>query len=397
MFRHTVLTIYKTLKMKSLRVFCPENDIALGAVTANFTPPRNAMLLQRHGAHIMSWIADDGDSVLVESPCRSWNEYVNGILQIDIQLAEASPAGISAVKPWGWSEYLVKRLAARGVARELMPNSVQLARIRQLSHRRSSIIINNQLASSGFDIPNYPVEFSSIAAFKQYLSDERAYVIKSPWSSSGRGVFFSSHASSTKLLTVAAGIIKHQGSVIVEKMLPKTADFAMLFDIKNGTANYVGLSLFDTSGGSNYSGNTVASQELLYRHISSFVGSENLDRLKTALSGILSRLIGDSYSGICGIDMMVSKDNDGKFIIVPCVELNLRYTMGYVAYKLGERVLAPGKTAFMEISYINKTGKTVMHENESAPVFDENHKLCSGSIPLIPANEYFAMTLTVNS
>ena len=48
-------------------------------------------------------------------------------------------------------------------------------------------------------------------------------------------------------------------------------------------------------------------------------------------------LIAPHYDGYLGIDMMLYWDENGKIAINPCVELNLRMTMGMVTAAMGSR------------------------------------------------------------
>jgi hypothetical protein len=51
----------------------------------------------------------------------------------------------------------------------------------------------------------------------------------------------------------------------------------------------------------------------------------------------LHRVIGDHYVGPLGVDMMIlSKPDSQGFSVHPCVEINLRRTMGHVAIAMAE-------------------------------------------------------------
>jgi hypothetical protein len=48
-------------------------------------------------------------------------------------------------------------------------------------------------------------------------------------------------------------------------------------------------------------------------------------------------LIAPHYNGYLGIDMMLYWDENGKIALNPCVEVNLRMTMGMVTAAMGSR------------------------------------------------------------
>jgi hypothetical protein len=61
-------------------------------------------------------------------------------------------------------------------------------------------------------------------------------------------------------------------------------------------------------------------------------------------------LLKDRYAGAFGIDMMVVRRDDGDgFLLHPCVEINLRRTMGHVAISLMEH--CSGLPRLMKIEY----------------------------------------------
>lgn len=380
--------------MDTLWIFNPENDIALGNNLRFFTPPRNAMLLRERGAMLPAWIAGDGDIILTSNTADAkWLRDMTGILNKDIEiLTRDNIHRVSSIRPWGWSHAIVESLARIGLSRHIMPDRERIERIRAFSHRRSSVIINHRLTEAGFNAP-VPVEFSDISLLEKHLAEHPDVVVKSPWSSSGRGVIYSSKMDRTRLLKLAQGIIKNQGSVLVEPMLDKIIDFAMLFNLGEHGAEYTGLSVFNTLAGGNYSGNIVASEACLTDIIGSYAGLPCLDRLKRSLATILTELIGDAYIGICGIDMMIYKGTDGVPAIAPCIELNLRHTMGYVSYCLARDILAQGKTGEMNVTYTGNAVNPV--QSSPLPQFDSDNRLTGGTLSLIPPNTEFAITLTV--
>lgn len=80
--------------------------------------------------------------------------------------------------------------------------------------------------------------------------------------------------------------------------------------------------------GGGYTGNTLAPQAALERVLAwQFDG---LDILKQICSAVLSQHIAARYEGPLGVDMMLVKTAQG-IMLHPCIEVNLRRTMGYVA------------------------------------------------------------------
>ncbi|WP_443962282.1 hypothetical protein [Prevotellamassilia timonensis] len=86
--------------------------------------------------------------------------------------------------------------------------------------------------------------------------------------------------------------------------------------------------MFDTTETGGYTGNTLALQAALERVLARQF--DGLDILKEICSAVLSQHIAARYEGPLGVDMMLVKMAQG-IMLHPCIVVNLRRTMGYVA------------------------------------------------------------------
>ena len=86
--------------------------------------------------------------------------------------------------------------------------------------------------------------------------------------------------------------------------------------------------MFDTTETGGYTGNTLALQAALERVLARQFDGLNI--LKEICSAVLSQHIAARYEGPLGVDMMLVKTDKG-IMLHPCIEVNLRRTMGYVA------------------------------------------------------------------
>ena len=64
--------------------------------------------------------------------------------------------------------------------------------------------------------------------------------------------------------------------------------------------------------------------------------------------------------------MMTFTDN-GSLQVMPCVELNLRTTMGLLSSKLGDRILAPGRIGEMTITCRQTYDAVISYVKSLAP------------------------------
>lgn len=295
--------------MPNLWLFNPENDLALAAGVENYTPPRSVVRLRTALAALPIWLSSPGDNIIVPGLDPAWLRSTG----LDIGL---SPEGTP--RPWGWSAAAVRTFRALGIDGPFP----DVERLRMLSHRRTAQKLYDRLH------PDYPrpLEVTDIAD----LPGTDRIVLKSPWSCSGRGVINCSGMSADAIARRAETSIRRQGSVMVEPLLPKVRDFAMLFEAAGGTVSYRGLSLFFNSTPTAYGGNIVAPEEELAEEL----GAEGLRETADAVARALTDILGADYSGPLGVDMMLYGP---EHKICPTIEINLRLTMGFVALALQRR------------------------------------------------------------
>ena len=254
----------------------------------------------------------------------------------------------TAVDVWGWDLAIRAFLLRWGIDAAIMPTATQIDDIRQLSHRRYAMQLLDCLQMPG--IIGSSCETNQIENIIDRLHSGEHLVVKAPWSSSGRGVRFMEDDVNIYDNGWLRNVIVKQGSVMVEPYYNKVKDFGMEFvSDGNGSVSYIGLSLFQTSNGA-YTGNILASEEEKENLISRYIP---IDLLKTVQQKICAKMgswLKDQYTGVFGIDMMVVRRDDGDgFLLHPCVEINLRRTMGHVAISLTE--LTSGLPKLMKIEY----------------------------------------------
>lgn len=295
--------------MPNLWLFNPENDLALAAGVENYTPPRSVVGLRTALAVLPAWLANPGDNIIAPGLDSAWLRSAG----LDVGLTiEGTP------RPWGWSAAAVHTFRSMGINGPFP----DVERLRLLSHRRTAQKLYDRLN------PDYPrpLEITDVAD----LPRTDRIVLKSPWSCSGRGVVDCSGMSADAIARRAEASIRRQGSVMVEPLLPKVRDFAMLFEAANGVVAYRGLSLFFNATPTAYGGNIVAPEDELAAEL----GVDGLTETADAVARALTDILGKDYSGPLGVDMMLYGPERK---ICPTVEVNLRLTMGFVALALQRR------------------------------------------------------------
>lgn len=240
-------------------------------------------------------------------------------------------------------------------AKGSLPSEDNIDAIRQLSNRALAVELLKYLTATDGTIGTSHIcttKSEIDALLKQY----KAIVIKAPWSSSGRGIRYIhiDDAPNENTQKWIDNTIMRQGTVIVEKKCHKVLDFAMeYYATPGGKVRYEGLSLFTTKNGA-YTGNLLLPEEEKEERLAQYFSPILLEEIKEKTERFLSDKIQRAYVGPLGVDMMVCRDDSapsGQDIrLNPCIEINMRRTMGHVALALSRK----GQRGTMSIDYDGK-------------------------------------------
>lgn len=346
-----------------LHIFNPEHDIALAYNRRHQTMPHAAQELRMNLGWLPALWADDGDVVLVDDArfavkaASRWKNNCREVLFLEKQ--DLRGMRVDKIQPWGWDLHVFTELQEAGVVCSGMPSEEEIGKIRQLSSRCHTASLL-PILRGGLESETCGEAFfaTSTEDIEQRLADYRKIVVKAPWSSSGRGVRFVDEAMDDAVRGWAERIIRQQGGVMVEPLYSKIRDFGMEFEaVSGGIIEYRGLSLFETRNQA-YTGNILADEESKREMLSRYIGAELLDEVQHRLERELEHLIGNNYVGPLGVDMMVvSSQQPSTFLLHPCVEINLRRTMGHVALAFPTSPLLPMQlmSIIHDINYKLKT------------------------------------------
>lgn len=314
--------------------------MALAYDVAHFTLPHAIQEFKTNLGFLPALWADDGDFVLVDDVLFA----LKALSQLrarhaDVLFVTASDLKnfvFSGIEPWGWDKTIRGFLADAGVEPSILPTAEYVERLRRLSARPRT---TETLATLRDGLEGVTCgESKCCVSLDEVLGEQERHgciVVKAPWSSSGRGVRYVTSGMAESTARWITKTAERQGCVMVEPYYKKVCDFAMEFCIDDdGTADYRGLSLFMTNG-SSYSGNVVATEDEKMRIISRYIRPQLLNEVRERIARYLSASDYNAYRGPLGIDMMaVTNDRGDGFLLDPCVEVNLRRTMGHVANAL---------------------------------------------------------------
>lgn len=353
----------------TLYIFNPEHDLALAANLKRFTPPTAGRQLANDLSFLPALWAHKGDAVLVEDKMKSiealralnlkQNPQVFFLAPDDVQAFFANRRAVK-IQPWGWDKAVHETLSNAGVPDNLLPTQQQLDNIRTLSNRSLAVKLldtfKDMTGTTGFSRTCNTYEEVLL-----FLDNNEDIVVKAPWSSSGRGIrYMHRETVDENLLMWIVNTIEKQGSVVAETKCEKVHDFAMEFAVdERGMVKAKGLSIFSTER-SAYKGNMLATETEKRQWLSQYISLELLDSVTEHIIEFMQENLHQSYEGPFGVDMMICQnpDADGtpeepEYLLNPCIEINLRNTMGHVALALTRR----GARGAMSINYVDKAFK----------------------------------------
>lgn len=368
-----------------LHFFYPENDLALALDQTHYTPPPAASRLRVSGTALPLWYGGDGDRFIADGINARWLDEIRNTFGMDVEVYGSWSDGLEPA-PWGWSRASRHALELRGVPVTALPDDRQLEAMRSLSHRCTSSLIASRLASVlPFVVAPAAQEIKSVDQAAIFLETASRAVFKLPWSSSGRGLIVLDRSEFAGRSQALAGAINRQGMIMAEPRMDKVQDFALLFTMKEGRCTYAGISVFDTVQFGSYASNRLAPQNELWEHVSALCPPGQLQAVAEALPAILQEIIGTSYDGPLGIDMMVVAN--APYSLAPAVELNLRMTMGHVCRILYDRYVAPGAHGTFGVSTDRLTTDAAIR----------NGRLQRGRLVLSPPGTPFSFYVNVES
>lgn len=329
-----------------LHVFNPEHDLALAFGGERFTAPRAGREMRRCLGFLPAFWAKEGDWVMVDdvemasAASALWSRYLPCVRFVPSPVAKSAMKVnfdlVSDVDVWGWDTIIRSQLLRAGVGEHLLPSVVQVQAIRQHSSRVASIGLLDDLVSEVPGTVGGRKVATSLEELRSLLDEFHRIVLKAPWSSSGRGVRYVDEVMTASLEGFVRNTIAQQECVIVEPFYDRVLDFGVeLVADGKGRADYAGLSVFSTLNGA-YTGNLLQSEQMKTEMLKAYIDERRLWEVVCLLQDRIGAQTTQVYAGPLGVDMMIVRAA-GQYLLHPCVEVNLRRTMGHVALDILRR------------------------------------------------------------
>ena len=372
-------------------VFNPDADLALADNRPTYVAPATVRQMSRDLALLPFWYAEEGSGVRVVSQdeavfVKRMNECFRRNI-VPVSSKERHRLGEIKWVPWGWTPALRRALMEEGINEVCLPGEKTLAEWRILSSRERVSAWLDDLGETG-GVRAESVNLKDLTACRIYAEEHRAVVFKAPWSGSGKGLRWCRGNFTPDVEGWCARLLRKHGVVTASPVYDKVEDFALEFYADGqGGYHFEGYSLFATTSGGAYAGNSLLPDEEVEHRMEAYGLGEALRRVRARVLEIAAKYTG-SYQGYWGIDMMVCRDSDTKhYWIHPCVEVNLRMNMGVVAHKLYRHLLLPGSMGRLVIDYLPAPSAMYarhMEDRERQPLRMEQGRVREGYLALTP-------------
>ena len=323
--------------MVDVYLFNPEHDLALAHGAHNYTAPPFARQLRHDLRLLPAWVAPAGSFIAIpdDAPIeedRRW--LLDHHLDITpVPISGIADLGPCRIHPWGWDATMLHQLLACGVSSDFLPTEADLDWIRRLSHRRVTIAVHEAL-----DMPAVPrpAELASLQDIVAFMNGNPGCYLKMPWSGSGKGIYRVIDPQGDRhVLHWIEGALRRQGSLLCEVGMDKVQDFAVECECRDGKTLLTGYSVFDSDFHSQFATGRVETREELHQFLLNLYPA--LDHVVERVLLVLDSMVATHYNGPLGVDMMLYRADDGNLALNPCVEVNLRMTMGMVTAAMGDR------------------------------------------------------------
>lgn len=374
-----------------IHIYNPSHDMVLAeSRRASFTPHKLIQKFEKDLSLLPIWYCKPEDKVIASYKYDAvYERDIQRVLCVslcDMFVDSNRKFDFRDFMPWGLNEAIVRSFTSFSDA-----DMERVEKVRELSHRRVSIDFLSEMKRNGlFEFGMLPQEFSDIQAL--FNGNREEVVVKVPYSSSGRGVLFvrrdlSANHSFRKRVESA---VSQVGSIIMEQRFNKVLDFAAEFELIDGKFSFAGYSLFNTSNGA-YTGNILANNEVLRSRLTEYISNDELDKAIKICEKKLTELVHFTLGvHAVGVDMMIV-EVDGKMALHPCVEVNLRMTMGFVARIFFDRYVCSEHIGKMEVirhKSVDEMRKFDVYMRKNLPLVLKDGRIEKGYLRLTSGEEF---------
>lgn len=379
-------------------IFNSTCEMAVANGVFSYMPPKRFREMEQSLETLPSFFAQDKDIVIVSNPINE--EWINKMqecgfrIPIFATMESIQNTDIGFLRPWGWSpaqHHFFKNLKKKcsktfiNTVNSEWSESYQELYSRITAREILKYLLQDNPLEIFPKIEEIPTVCESIEEVKKLVANSERILLKSPWSSSGRGLYLLEEKLVTKVNEQwISGVLNNQKYVMAEIWKNKICDFSFQYYLdEKSEVHSVGITSFLTDTKGNYIGTNLCFSSIYdnNNYLKNFLNIDIINQLDNKIkSAIKLSKISTSYYGFFGVDCMVYEEN-GNYKIQPCVEINLRYNMGLLSLKIKEQL---HNNCFGHVStiYVRDISKFLKEMSSRFPAIIMNNKLQKGFLPI---------------
>jgi uncharacterized ferritin-like protein (DUF455 family) len=316
-----------------------ESHVLAARNGTTFIPNRMEAAMEEDCEMVMlGWCRRD-DIVLMRRPPS--NAHLAALKRAGFHLPEVVPAGklqerrLGGLRPWAWSPDAGEML--RGNANEVSGTVPWQWREALPAEWLSKEIGAELLKLLGWAERGVVCrEAEEAATAIEGLLGSGPVLVKGAFACAGREQLQVGVMDSATREWIGRVVGTH-GCVVVERWRDRVADFSVLYEMGRDKIDLIGMTLMENDARGRFLGTRVAPKwgGLLDPEVATFLFREArvMAWYQEKIPVVLRELL-PGYIGPLGVDAMVFRAADGSLDWTPVVELNVRMTMGRVAWEL---------------------------------------------------------------
>ncbi|MGQ1946719.1 hypothetical protein ACT3CD_06410 [Geofilum sp. OHC36d9] len=379
--------------------FNPTCEMAVANAQVSYMPPAHLAKFETDLEFILLYLGDRKDCIWVRQPIpdafkrhldlMGWS-YPLPISQLEDMTY--SQLALTQLSPWGWSPAVHKKFEQlKGLMDQswyLNPLSIWKPAHRSLLSRLTGQQVAQLVKESGIEakgllaVPGIPERINSMRRLTELERDlSSPILLKTPWSASGRGLFkIRDRNENVENNRWVLSKLKQQGFLMAEPFLNKLQDLSFHFEITNDTISYLGTTFFKSDNDGRFSGCFIGTPAIA--NMTDFLLSEAIGQaVQTLQQAFIEMHLSARYQGYVGVDAMLFLNDEGGVKLHPCIEVNLRHTMGLLNLFIQKRLHADSR-GFWEIKQVcdSEAADTPLARD----VVMRDGRLVSGQVALTP-------------
>jgi uncharacterized ferritin-like protein (DUF455 family) len=311
-----------------------------------WTPDRTAIALEHDLEALMIGACKRDDALLMRRPPSV--AHLQALKAAGFELPEiltnptAPGRKLGGLRPWAWTPDAAAAL--QPLAADVAPNMEWPWR-NDVPHpwfsKQIGLLLEAKLTPTPETGGLFTEADAAIRETRRLLESGQA-LLKAPFACAGRGHLRVNHQSDpAKTRGWIENTLAAHGSVVVEPWLDRVLDFSALYEMRaNGTIEWIGMPRIENDDAGRFTGIRVSPKwgNVLEPDLAAFLfrDARAIEIYQNEIPAALPHVLAGYVGPLC-VDAMVHRRADGALALKPVVELNVRMTMGRLAWEWMKR------------------------------------------------------------